>query len=345
MPRIHPQLPYEVLQSEVLPRLPAKSIGRFRCVCKAWNSFLSTPDFARMHLRYQTNHKLLLLDLLSPTFRTLDREPLNHDSITTTRPIPFKKHDVLIIASLDGLVCVCLEKTRELAFWNPLTGAYKKIRTPFFNDISCGALAFYNDSLNDYKLLHVVSEGAFIYSRRLDSWRKINAPLERYNVSNFVWSMTTFVGDKVYFKVHSRSTRGLWCLMCFDVECEKFKEIQFPPIPCGAHLRVNLAALNGCIHLCVACGETFKDLECDMWRMDGDGWIKVAEIAIPHWKPFREIYTKKNGNWLAICKDGKGIKNLGFEDFATDFYAYFVGHSTHLYHQEVYIETLVSPNP
>ncbi|MFS7991357.1 putative F-box-like domain superfamily protein [Helianthus anomalus] len=86
MHAIHPYLPYEVLQSEVLPRLPAKSIGRFRCVCKASYSFLSTPDFARMHLRYQTNYKLLLFDPTIRTFRTLDCEPLNHDSVTTTRP-------------------------------------------------------------------------------------------------------------------------------------------------------------------------------------------------------------------------------------------------------------------
>ncbi|KAJ0504001.1 putative F-box-like domain superfamily protein [Helianthus annuus] len=182
------QLPVDILQSEVLPRLPAKLIGLFRCVCKAWNSFLWTLYFSRRtHNNYNTNHKLLLLLLLnSPTrtFSTLDY----HDSVSTRfRLLPFKD-DVLILASLDGLVRVALMKTRVLAFWNPLTGAYKKFfHTSFYDDIRNGAFALYIDSSNDYKLVHIVSEGAFIYSRRLDSWRKIiNPSLEvSHYISNF----------------------------------------------------------------------------------------------------------------------------------------------------------------
>ncbi|MFS7932137.1 putative F-box domain-containing protein [Helianthus anomalus] len=279
MHAIHPHLPYDVIQSEVLPRLPAKSIGRFRCVCKAWNSFLSTPDFARMHLRYQTNYKLLLLDCRrSKTFPTLDCEPPNHDSITT-RPIPFTDDEVLILASLDGLVCVALfniQELPELAFWNPLTGAYKKFHTSVLNSIS-DAFAFYNDSSNDYKLRNIVSEGAFIYSRRLDSWRKINPSLETiYHISKFTWSHATFVAGKIYFLLGNKNVEGERRLISFDVESEKFKEIQFPQVPCGTCLGGSLVALNGCIHLCVAYKNiSGSSLKFDMCKMDGDGWIKV----------------------------------------------------------------------
>ncbi|MFS7965090.1 putative F-box domain-containing protein [Helianthus anomalus] len=41
------ELPLSLIESNILPRLPATSVvGRCMCVCKQWKSFLSTPMFA-----------------------------------------------------------------------------------------------------------------------------------------------------------------------------------------------------------------------------------------------------------------------------------------------------------
>ncbi|XP_076956982.1 F-box/kelch-repeat protein At3g23880-like [Bidens hawaiensis] len=337
-----PQLPIEIIQSEVLPRLPAKSIGRFRCVCKSWKSFLCSPGFARSHIRYNTKYKLLLLDQPTRTFRTLDCEPVNHTSITT-RPIPFKD-DVVILASLDGLVCVAVKNTRELAFWNPLTGAYKKIYTKFVVDMS-DAFTFYIDSSSDYKLLQIVSNSGegFIYSRRLDSWRKIPC-LENNIVRSFIRWQDISLGEKVYFKLESwRSGAPQRSLISFDVESEKFKEIQFPPLTCGASFGMNLVALNSCIHLCVVKYIPYGGFRFDMWRMDGDEWIKIATFDSPsHWS-FRHIYIRRNGNWLAIWEDNNSYKNIDLEDHFKDLYYFFHGRFEYEQRGVIYMETLVSP--
>ncbi|XP_076892990.1 putative F-box protein At3g23260 [Bidens hawaiensis] len=335
-----PQLPTHIILWEVLSRLPARYTCRFRRVCKAWNSFLSTPSFARMHLRYQTNYKLLLLDRNAPTFSTHDC-----DYSITTRPIPFKE-PVLILATLDGLVCVALEKTRELAFWNPLTGAYKKFKTSFFDDIcDTTALAFYIDSSNDYKLVHIVPDGAFIYSRRLDSWRKIKTSLEiSYHESSIRWSLATFLGKKVYYKL-----LGMTSLISFDVESEKFKEIQLPPHDCN-DTYVNLVALNGCIHYCVYYQDVAESMDtmCDIWRMDGDGWIKAVAFPRPCYRVpmLRQIYIKRYGDLLAIWKDTDYFEIIDLEDFATDYHIYRPFRRWYREHVgAVYVETLVSPIP
>ncbi|XP_076956980.1 F-box/kelch-repeat protein At3g06240-like [Bidens hawaiensis] len=344
MPRIHPQLPTHIIQSEVLPRLPAKSICRFRRVCKSWNSFLSMPTFARMHLRYQTNYKLLL-DPPTHSFRTFD-----WDNSITTRPIPFVG-DVSVLASLDGLVCVALENTRELAFWNPQTGAYKKFKTSFYDLIRNGtSFAFYVESSNDYKLIHLVSEGAFIYSLRLNSWRKINTSSEiSKHRPNIKWSTAVVLEGKVYFGLGMAISPHV-CIVSFDVECEKFKEIQAPFINCDAHLGSNLVALNGCIHLCVSYVYFLNEiLRCDMWRMDGDGWMKAAVFSRPNcfrtWI-HRQIHTKTNVDLLAIWKDNDSIKNVDLADLVIDMdYYLLVRPSKHEHKGVVYFETLVSPNP
>ncbi|XP_076956996.1 F-box/kelch-repeat protein At3g06240-like [Bidens hawaiensis] len=339
MARVLPQLPTEIIQSELLPRLPAKSIGRFRCVCNTWNSFLCSPDFARAHLRYNTKYKLLLLDQPTQTFCTLDCEPVNHDSITNL-PIPFKG-DVVIVASLDGLVCVVFRETNDLAFWNPLTGAYKKIYTKFVVDMS-GVFTFYIDSSNDYKLLHIVSKSGegFIYSRRLDSWRKI--PHLENIIRSFNWGQAIFLGEKIYFKLETwRSGGPQRGLISFDVESEKFKEIQFPPLTCGASLYVNLVALNGCIHLCVG----YKDIhhegfKCDMWRIDGDKWIKVATFDRSCYQPLRHIHIRRNGNWLAIWENDNSFNNIDLKDY---IYYFLPGYSDHEQKGVICMGTFMSP--
>ncbi|KAI3814697.1 hypothetical protein L1987_14341 [Smallanthus sonchifolius] len=101
-------------------------------------------------------------------------------------------------------------------------------------------------------------------------------------------------------------------MMSFDVESEDFKEIRFPPnIPCEC-MGESLVALNGCIHLCVAYGDIHKGLKCDLWRMDGDGWIKVAAFFGPC-SPFSRRIHIRTGNWLAILEDS--FKNIDMEDW------------------------------
>ncbi|CAD6268961.1 unnamed protein product [Miscanthus lutarioriparius] len=56
-------LPNEVVVTEILARLPAKSVGRFRCVCRGWSAMLSSDYFIDLH-RQRANrvdhHRLLL---------------------------------------------------------------------------------------------------------------------------------------------------------------------------------------------------------------------------------------------------------------------------------------------
>ncbi|CAL2264312.1 unnamed protein product [Prunus armeniaca] len=41
-PAAGPELPSQITCFEILPRLPSKSLMRFRCVCKSWSSLPAT---------------------------------------------------------------------------------------------------------------------------------------------------------------------------------------------------------------------------------------------------------------------------------------------------------------
>jgi hypothetical protein len=44
-------LPEDTIIMEILPYLPAKSVGRFRAVSRAWRAALSSATFVELHLR------------------------------------------------------------------------------------------------------------------------------------------------------------------------------------------------------------------------------------------------------------------------------------------------------
>ncbi|GJT74721.1 hypothetical protein Tco_1041446 [Tanacetum coccineum] len=141
--------------------------------------------FARKKRRSQVNHchKLLIFDhpfrkkLLKT--RTVECDAPNV-GLTSVRSVSYSSlpycnvlNNVHVLSSFDGLVCLASPLTEELALWNPLTHAFKKLQanfsSPRFYDCSFDVIGFYMDPFNDdYKLMHImVSKGflwAYVYS-------------------------------------------------------------------------------------------------------------------------------------------------------------------------------------
>ncbi|PWA78156.1 F-box domain-containing protein [Artemisia annua] len=296
-----PEIPFNIIQFEILPKLPVKSLGCCMCVCKEWKSYLSTREFVKMHLHQQVNrcHKLLIFDhpyrekLL--TIRMVDCDAPNV-GLTSVRSVSYSSlpyrnvlNNVYVLSSFDGLVCLASPLTEELAFWNPLTHAYKKLQanssSPRFYDCSSDVIAFYMDSFNDdYKLLHIMVSngflGAYVYSLRVDSWKKIDYLLENIDHSDYFWTPTTVLGQLIYFVVWGRSANARF-VSCFDDKSEKFREIQFPSLPVSSCIWASLMVLYGGICLCVVYGDSLSSMEAGTWRMDGDdGWVKVKAFSL-----------------------------------------------------------------
>ncbi|KAI3524068.1 hypothetical protein L1887_02703 [Cichorium endivia] len=192
------ELPTEIILYNILPRMPAKSLARFRFVCKQWHSFLRTPVFAKKHLHHLTNndhqnhHKLLVLSLTYKYFYTIDCETPK-DPSPATRSLPFEAcyETFSIVTSLHGMVCVGITKRSQddaeyshLILWNLLTGEYKTLSNTG-SDKECYKKTespfglYYSSSDDDYKLLRVTNfHSAYIYSLKSDSWRKIPTALD-----------------------------------------------------------------------------------------------------------------------------------------------------------------------
>ncbi|XP_074263891.1 putative F-box protein At5g47300 isoform X1 [Silene latifolia] len=127
-----PYIPPEIL-IQILPKLPAKTLLRFRCVCKSWHSIIDNPDFVHMHFQHSRinsensiSNKLLLAfegmgcsGSVGCVLTVRDAQTLAKvDHIFRTH---FEKYR--IIGSCNGLLLVALYAPHghlnELRLWNP----------------------------------------------------------------------------------------------------------------------------------------------------------------------------------------------------------------------------------
>ncbi|KAL4570975.1 hypothetical protein LXL04_017724 [Taraxacum kok-saghyz] len=279
----------------ILPRLPVKSLFRFTCVSKKWNSFLKTPVFRKMHRHrvicndHQFHQKILFLPDAQPwEFRTINCETPK-DGFTASRPLPFKvgaDRKVSVMTSLHGMVSVGVTKPgtfddySDLILWNPVTGDYKTLsKVGSHND--CYTVDedqfgfFYNSSEDDYKLVCVTGRiipDAYIYSLKSDSWKKmVSSVLLNEEDPSFLHK---------WFEIEQLLAQKSYSIYA---KTEKLRDTTTPSME---YQRTDWMGFMKTIEL---------------WRQDGSSgeWNKVVTKEKEHWYHDDQLlYVMRNGNRL-----------------------------------------------
>ncbi|KAL3648577.1 hypothetical protein CASFOL_004980 [Castilleja foliolosa] len=161
-PNSIPKLPDDVV-IEILTRLPAKPLLKFRCVCKSWLSIISSHQFIKTHLTNSkkdpnfTHHRIMLnwrANLKHCSARSLLYEPFT-ETFNTDFTSQSSKNSIWVLGSCDGLICLAIDK-KELILWNPTTRIFKTlpdfgVKTSFRSNFAYG-LGF-DKSSDDYKVV------------------------------------------------------------------------------------------------------------------------------------------------------------------------------------------------
>ncbi|TQD90885.1 hypothetical protein C1H46_023564 [Malus baccata] len=97
------EIPTDIICLQILPRLPSKSLMRFKCVCKSWSSLIRNPSFADIH---QSFHRNKLTNLLLTTWDKATRQQhflsvqINQDgSSTPTIHLP-NQYPMIIVSTM-----------------------------------------------------------------------------------------------------------------------------------------------------------------------------------------------------------------------------------------------------
>ncbi|KAK4259379.1 hypothetical protein QN277_005718 [Acacia crassicarpa] len=240
-----PFLPEEII-TDILKRLPVKSLIRFRCVCQHWKNLVKNPSFITDHLRHSGHHNpnflffrpsssrrdyTASLDLLNCEMqvRDLQKAPLI-DYLWAGR---FK-----IIGCSNGLLCVVIHSKEiprppsSVLLWNPATKDVTEVTRPRTIDsckFSCKFGFGFNSSLNDFKIVAIDDQidRMGVYSLSRDSWKEIE--LKNFP-EDFKFFDETAVSsnEAIFWKGQKGREEGKGVIVSFDTTKEVFTFIPWP---------------------------------------------------------------------------------------------------------------------
>ncbi|XP_071705117.1 F-box/kelch-repeat protein At3g06240-like [Rutidosis leptorrhynchoides] len=310
-------IPPEIM-TDILYRLPAKSVGRFRCVSKDWLSQLSSPQFIMTHQNTlnQKHFVLVKSSLYSIPFSNhsleVSRSPTELRLGFTIDTIWYTIH-----GSCNGLVLLSfynfnLRYTRTLSVLNPTTRDLIRLPQVVYNQTSSDLFGFGYDSLtDDYKVVTIrlyndydtnFSAGkkfVYVYSLRTKNWTRLSdATSSDYSIlikdsltsAVFVNGILHWFGKKL--------SDNLPVIVALSLTNEKFSEVSIPIFPNDVDIKYHcqLVDVGGKLGI-------FSNAKGTIWLMNEYGvkesWTKILLHGFDrHSMSFQPMISYDKGKFL-----------------------------------------------
>ncbi|KAL2895461.1 hypothetical protein RDABS01_011370 [Bienertia sinuspersici] len=195
----------EFICSEILPRLPVKSLIRFKSVSKSWYSCITSSKFAKKQLNFSSSsaHQFILPNIETVGIRLLPYDEQNNLKTPVEINVPddsrFDKEpyliDIEVVGVCNGLLCLCFKKEGLVVYknyecsaegwffsiWNPASHQYCEISNPDSLIFGSGNWFGYVPSIDDYKIFvsfisnkHGNDIDYYVYSLRRKTWKLLS---------------------------------------------------------------------------------------------------------------------------------------------------------------------------
>ncbi|KAK1352970.1 F-box domain-containing protein [Heracleum sosnowskyi] len=282
------------LISEILVRVPVKSLFRFQSVCKTWSSLIKEPAFVKSQLRHaitkQTDQTLIITHYKAYKEKHIF-SLLHVDSREFVSDLEFPysqgKLDTQVVGSANGIVCFVLINgddyfNRTVHLLNPAIRQIKVIPSysiEFHSKELVGLFRYdgfgYDPIDHDYKVVRTLSRNSLssseVYSANENVWRKVPDPIER------PWNR----GFDVCVNGYLCGT-GNYGMMSFDLNKEVFNlAIKLPVVYDRARDEACIVEFNksvGVVILINAWNRDKNDRRLDkkinMWSLDDDACLR-----------------------------------------------------------------------
>ncbi|KAF7849426.1 hypothetical protein BT93_L0809 [Corymbia citriodora subsp. variegata] len=292
-------LPDDVI-TNILLRLPAKSLVQFRCVCRSWKSLISGLSFVRSYLdrSFRYGENVLLKYTINGSLGLGVWPPGRHELSSVDPPIQPALDRFQLNGSCNGVICLTTlsrinPDTSKIYLWNPSINELRVVPESHFHvsnlvgfgcDPSSGhphdfKVVNFKTQLNFKDILFLPSPTEVeIYSLRKNTWKQIG--------SIFASGVPKYMGRQVLFREFicwcSYAYTGnlkTWSLVLFDVINEVFDEKATPEsLLC---IEQYVTTLEGCLSILA-----YNDSnEFEVWIMkefgDAESWTKLYTIEIP----------------------------------------------------------------
>lgn len=236
-------IPEDIL-TDILLRLPSKSLIRFRCVCKSWRDLIGSSGFGRSHLNRNVAKRSNSY-LIAYHHSSIDEPGLRQHSLFSNETFEpcFKlkhslwtKEEFQIYGSSNGLVCISdqeLHQNSRICIWNPSIGKSRTLpnieqRLPYTHLIT---LSFgFHPELNEYKVVRTVHQikspsEVEVYTLSTDSWKRIGVTPAWLNSTRRSFCASAFSNGIVYW-LASKGSKDT--IVLFDTGSEEFQQVMVP---------------------------------------------------------------------------------------------------------------------
>nr|ABO92989.1 F-box domain-containing protein [Solanum tuberosum] len=310
-------LPNEII-TEILLRLPTKSLLICMCVSKSWHQLISSPDFVNTHLKLKKHHRVLFPGVfenirfcsLPPLF---NKQQLTQELFHMDPPCspPF------FVGSVNGLICL-FNRRRDTYIWNPAIRKSKKLVKSSWGTSCYTKYGFgYDDSRDDYKALFIDHCGnsyngelsntrvvVNIYSSRTDSWITVHDQLQGIFLLNYLGK---FINGKIYWAastgIHDYNVSNI---ISFDVADETWGSLELPI--CGEEVfNIKLGVVENELSVLYTCN---LGTTSDVWILKdcrvNVSWMKRFTIEYPQYDVLYGFDSPIFAFSIYLCQSYKG---------------------------------------
>ncbi|CAN1812821.1 F-box protein CPR1 [Linum perenne] len=354
---------------EILTRLPVKSLIRFRCVSKSFNTLISSTQFVKHHLKHlkSSPDQNPLFLLIPSTSKRLGYCSCALHSLYSNLPHPnfadldhsqflaepdMKPH--MLVGSSDGLLCLAIKRqlVMVVALWNPSTRVFSTL--PSFDDHLPNnqsrrrymVFGFGYDHLSDdYKVVSIScypnKEANTITAAGIVQVCSIKSRIWK-RLDDFKYGLPCdYPGKCVNNTLNWLMDNDSGSIVSLDLHTETYREVMQPEFANDINHQKTIGVLEDC--LCVMYHR--HDEYSDLWVMKEFGvmesWTKLFRIDIRQNNGLRSLQYFMP---VHVCGDKallwlwSGLAIYNYEDGSVLYRS-----SEEIWCCQLYMESLVSP--
>ncbi|KAL9154515.1 hypothetical protein ABFS82_10G120100 [Erythranthe guttata] len=280
------------LYHNILRRVPADALLRFRAVCKEWRRLIDDPSFIRFHADNQISTTTLLIRNSNGTrVYSLSLDSLNNINdahqvidVMSERALYFiglYEIPCLPMASCNGLMLHTYYEIKEdWVLLNPFTREYHVLppEPNFQHTRLLGNGLGYDSASDDYKVVRIdelllhgeIEYQTSVYSLKTESWKIIEeCPPCEFRMPGP--SKGVYLNGALHWRLRN-------FVITLNLETECYHKVPMPP-KLGKPFKTRLDSLGGCLVL----SYYYKKKRIDGWLMKECGvekyWVKLFSLG------------------------------------------------------------------